>query len=262
MLELVRIEASKIFIEKTQGNILDTAQKIRKRHESLAKQMTSIIGIASLLIDKEQTRAKKEILEIIKSSSWQLLKIINDMLDLAKIEAGKMFIEKTQSNILDTAQKIHKRYESLAKRKGIDFKLKINKNLPKFIIADITKIDQIITNLLDNAFKFANQGKIELYLGLKADTKLNENVLEFYVKDTGIGIAEEKIGRLFDRFIRDKEYITKKYDGVGLGLAIVKELTELMKGNISVESKLAKGTKFSIRIPVETVKGKKTKEKI
>jgi PAS domain S-box-containing protein len=219
-------------------------------HE-LRSPMTSILGFTDLLIDKEENTEKKEMLEIVNNSSSHLLKIINDLLDLSRIEAGKMILEKIKCNICDAVQKTYKSFEPLAKQKGIDLILNINKNLPEFIMTDYTKINQIISNLLDNAFKFTERGKIELYIGLKTPVKPNENILEFYVNDTGIGIADEHKEQIFEKFVQGEHYISKKYGGAGLGLPIVKELVELMQGKISVKSKLAKGTKFTVQIPIE-----------
>ncbi len=228
-------------------------------HE-LRTPMTAILGFTDLLLDREKNREQEEMLEIVKNSSSHLLKIINDLLDLSRIEAGKMMLEKTECNIFDAVQEIHKSFGPLARNKGIDFILNINKNLPEFIITDRTKIIQIISNLLDNAFKFTEQGKIELYIGLKTPAKPSENILEFHVQDTGIGVADEHKAQIFEKFVLGEHYISKKYGGAGLGLPIVKELVELMHGNISFKSKLAKGTKFIVQIPVEIVNDKKRKE--
>lgn len=238
------------------ANKAKTAFLHNMSHE-LRSPMTSILGFTNLLLDSAQSSENKEQLEIIKNSSNYLLKLINDLLDLSRIEAGKITVENKETNIIDSFNKIYQRYRAVAKNKNIKLNLIIDKNLPQYIIADRTKIEQIINNLLDNSFKFTEKGTVEIYAGLKYDNQTKSSFLSFYIKDTGIGIKSDQIKRIFEKFEQSELYITKKYSGAGLGLTIIKQLVDLLKGTVSVTSQLSKGTKFTIQIPVDIIKKNK-----
>jgi len=247
------------------ANRVKTAFLANMSHE-LRTPMHSILGFTDLLIEREENgnKERKELLGIVKNSSDKLLHIINELLDLSRIESGKMIIEKKEFNIIETAKKLEKNYQPLAQAKGLIFNLKLNKNLPELIRGDELKIEQIVTNLLDNSLKFTHQGKIELYFGMLKGQKLAKNarfalasarregILEYYVKDTGIGIEPQKMSNLFEQYLQTNGYLTRISGGARLGLAIVKQLTDLMKGKINVKSEIGKGAKFSIQQPVET----------
>lgn len=254
----VEIELQKSKESAETANKAKTSFLHNMSHE-LRSPMTSIIGFTNLLLDSPQSPENKEMLEAIKTSSNYLLKIINDLLDLSKIEAGKITVENNETNIIETVKKIHLRYQPIAQNKNINFKLAIDESLPEYIITDRTKIEQIISNLLDNSFKFTERGTIELYVGIKTDVKQSSPLLHFYIKDTGIGIKPDQIQRIFEKFEQSEFYISKRYSGAGLGLTIIKQLTDLLKGTISVSSQLTKGTKFTILIPVEFIKKNKQK---
>ncbi|MCS7258532.1 MAG: PAS domain-containing sensor histidine kinase, partial [candidate division WOR-3 bacterium] len=221
-------------------------------HE-LRSPLTSIIGFTELLLEKETDPEKRDFLETIQSSSDYLLHIINNILDLARIESGKMKLDVSVCDINKVAQNLYERFKVLAQKKKLEFKLKLNPNLPQYVKTDCTKLTQIVSNLLDNAFKFTEQGKVEVYFGLKRIISENQAELEVYVKDTGIGIAKERQEMIFERFVQAEYYLSKKYGGAGLGLPLVKELVQLFGGKIMLKSKLAKGSKFTVIIPVEIV---------
>ncbi|MCX7757162.1 MAG: PAS domain S-box protein [candidate division WOR-3 bacterium] len=221
-------------------------------HE-LRSPLTSIIGFTELLLEKESDPEKRDFLETIQSSSDYLLHIINNILDLARIESGKMKLDVSVCDINKVAQNLYERFKVLAQKKKLEFKLKLNPNLPQYVKTDCTKLTQIVSNLLDNAFKFTEQGKVEVYFGLKRIISENQAELEVYVKDTGIGIAKERQEMIFERFVQAEYYLSKKYGGAGLGLPLVKELVQLFGGKIMLKSKLAKGSKFTVIIPVEIV---------
>jgi PAS domain S-box-containing protein len=222
-------------------------------HE-IRSPLTSIIGFAHLLLEKESDPEKREFLEIINHSSEYLLQIINHILDLARIESGKMPVESVTFDIRKEAQEIYNRYKLLAQNKGLKYELKLSPNLSGFIKTDRTKLEQIVSNLLDNAFKFTEKGKIVLYFGLKGKIKDAQATLLVYVKDTGIGISKDRQSMIFERFVQGEYYLSKKYGGAGLGLPLVKELVELLGGKISLQSELARGSKFIVELPVTIVK--------
>jgi len=247
------------------ANKVKTAFLANMSHE-LRTPMHSIMGFTDLLMKREETgiKERKEFLRIIKNSSDKLLNIINELLDLSRIESGKMIVEKKEFSIIDTAKKLENIYQPAAQAKGLIFNLKLNKNLPELICTDEIKIEQIITNLMNNSLKDTHKGKIELYLGMaegresrsegeakRKQLAKNEGILEYYVKDTGIGIEPQKLSSLFKQYLQTNGYLTRISGGARLGLAIVKQLTDLMKGQIKVKSTVGKGTKFIIQQPVE-----------
>jgi len=232
------------------ANKAKTAFLHNMSHE-LRTPLTSIIGFTDVLMDNETDLDNKEMLSIVKNSGNHLLKIINNLLDLSKIEAGRIKVENSLCDSKDLVKELQQRYKLIAYEKGIKYRVIIKKNLPKFLITDCTKINQIVSNLLDNAFKFTEQGTVDLCLGLNKPIRNKKSILEIQVKDTGIGIPKDRIEHIFDKFEQGEYYISKKYGGAGLGLPIIKQLTELMQGTISVKSKLAQGTKFTVLLPIE-----------
>ncbi|MCX7785936.1 MAG: PAS domain S-box protein [candidate division WOR-3 bacterium] len=236
------------------ANRAKTAFLANMSHE-LRTPMHSILGFTDILLEKEENNHKerKEFLNIIRNSSDKLLHIINELLDLSRIETGKITVEHKEFDIFELANRIRFTYQPKALEKNLQFKLMLSKNLPRKLIGDSVKIEQIVTNLLDNAVKFTYQGKIEVSFRLSEVRKPNEAVLEYYVKDTGIGIEPERIPHLFEQYLQTDAYLTRATPGARLGLAIVKQLVNLMHGEIIVKSRLSKGTKFLIRHPIKLV---------
>ncbi|MEO0131960.1 MAG: PAS domain S-box protein [candidate division WOR-3 bacterium] len=220
-------------------------------HE-LRSPLTSIMGFTELALERETDPEKREYLETIQKSSDYLLHIINNILDLARIESGKMKLEMKPCNLKEIAQDIYDRFKVLAERKKLQFVLKVSPESPPQIVTDCIKVTQIVSNLVDNAFKFTEQGKVIVSFSLRRIAQ-RQGELEIYVKDTGIGIAPERQQMIFERFTQAEYYLSKKYGGAGLGLPLVKELVELFGGKITLESQLAKGSKFTVFLPVEIV---------
>ncbi|MBS4015063.1 MAG: PAS domain S-box protein [Candidatus Latescibacteria bacterium] len=219
-------------------------------HE-LRSPLTSIIGYTNLLLDTAQSDENREMLKTIESSGNYLLKTVNNLLDLSKIESGKITFEQKGTKIIDLFDKIYQRFLPIAENKNIKFKLTVHKNVLEYIITDSAKIEQIISNLLDNAFKFTAQGQIELHAQIKRP------FLEFFVRDTGIGLSQNRIDEIHRWFFQGKHHVDIHDRGLGLGLSIVKRLTDLLHGKIRLESKLNHGTKFTIWLPVENKKSSK-----
>ncbi len=209
--------------------------------------MNGIIGFADMLRRPDRTEAQSDTyINIIYKSSNQLLKIINDILDISKLDSGQTFIKETKCSLHLIMDEL---YSQFAKENstydGIDFRL--NKTLSSeetLVITEERKLRQILSNLLNNAFKFTSSGFIEFGYHL-----IDGNFLEFYVKDTGIGIQKEKQAIIFERFRQVEETFTRKYGGTGLGLAISKGFVELMGGEIRMETEEDKGTTFYFTIP-------------
>jgi signal transduction histidine kinase len=215
-------------------------------HE-LRTPMNAIIGISKMITKQNGhnlTKRQKEGLSIINRSGKRLLLLINEILDLSKIEAGKMQVNIEIMSVKDMMVSIHETVSALIKDKNISFSYNIDKSVPNIISSDQQKLNQILLNLLGNAVKFTNKGKIQV------NVIMGQTNIKFEVSDTGIGIAENNLSLIFDKFNQADESITKKYAGTGLGLTLCKEYVELLKGEIHISSVLKKGTTIHFHIPV------------
>ncbi|MBP7651957.1 PAS domain S-box protein [Candidatus Dependentiae bacterium] len=210
--------------------------------------LNAILGFTDILLAEESNKQKKQHLQIISDSGKNLLALINDILDFSKIEAGKIIIEKTNFSIFKLFSHIHGMFIFKAKEKNIIFETEIPSDFPDLIYGDEYRFNQIILNLTSNAFKFTEKGKILI----KADYDKTNSIISISVSDTGIGIPEKKISKLFNPFEQLDSSTTRKYGGTGLGLAITKKLTELMDGKIFIESKENAGSLFKVEIPCPT----------
>jgi len=191
--------------------------------------MNSIIGMAELLQDTNLSEQQKKYVNIFQNAGESLLTLINDILDLSKIEAGKVKIEKEKFNLADTVEDIAEMISVRAYKKGLEMPLRISSEVPEYVIGDSDRLRQILINLLGNAVKFTESGQVFLNLRVDNDFKdKNKKKIIFAVKDTGIGIAEEKQKQIFNSFTQADASSTRKYGGTGLGLTISKQLVELM----------------------------------
>ena len=225
--------------------------------------VSGMVGFASLLRSEElDSETKKLYIDIIESSSKQLLNLVNDIIDISRIEAGELKISKAPCELHKILKETETLFEQLKHARGKK-NLSINLNIPEkdkelFIVTDPDRLKQILINLIGNALKFTEAG------GVDFGYKLENDRLKFYVSDTGIGMSEEDLKVVFERFKRT-EHAHKKYDGTGLGLAITKGLLDLLGGDISVYSEVGKGSVFTFTIPYEPAKpeqAKSPKEKV
>ncbi len=207
--------------------------------------MNGMLGMVSLLKDTKLSDAQKEIVTTLDLSGNGLLSILNDILDFSKIESNKVEVESISFNINECLSEITNLLSFSAKDKGTDLSYNISKEVPKFAIADITKIRQVLINLISNSIKFTASGKIDVTVTMKDD------LLKFQVSDTGLGMNEEILSKLFTPFTQADNSTTRKFGGTGLGLSISKNLIQLMGGNIDVESKQGQGSTFTFTIPIE-----------
>jgi CheY-like chemotaxis protein len=210
--------------------------------------MNAISGFSQLLLQTALNESQQEYVQAISSSSENLLVIINDILDFSKITSGKFEIEYRQYNFRKSIQDVINTLKPLISQKKLLFEVQIDEQVPEYIRACPSRINQVLINLIGNALKFTKEGTVLVEVNVK-DAKF----LLFKVKDTGIGIAEEKIESIFESFTQAEKYITRMYGGTGLGLSISKKLVELMGGNIAVQSKIGEGSVFYFNIPFETV---------
>ena len=211
--------------------------------------MNAVIGMTSLLRDLDLTPEQREYVETIRVSGESLLGIINDILDFSKIEAGRIEFEKHPFSPRVCIEESLELLSGNAAEKGLELAYDLGARVPNFVLGDITRVRQVLVNLISNAVKFTKKGEIVVTLNAEARTD-HEYALHFSVRDTGIGIDPERHSRLFKAFSQVDASTTRKYGGTGLGLAISKKLVNMMGGTIWVESAPGKGATFNFAFPV------------
>lgn len=205
--------------------------------------MNGIIGMAHLALNTEMTPRQRDYLKKIQVSGQHLLRIINDILDISKIEAGKLSIEHTEFELESSLSNVVNLIAEKASEKGLELILDVASDVPIDVVGDSLRLGQVLINYANNALKFTDQGEISIIVRVREQTD-DEVLLWFAVRDTGIGLTQEQIGRLFTAFTQADTTTTRKYGGTGLGLAISKRLAELMGGEVGVESVPGKGSTF------------------
>ncbi len=220
--------------------------------------MNGVIGMTSLLLDTSLTVEQKNYVETLRLSSDNLMTIINDILDFSKIESGKMTLEEAPFELRNCIEDALDIFAQKAIEKGLDLLYLIQPDVSPFLIGDITRLRQILINLINNAIKFTEEGEIFISIEKVSETEGSQE-LQFSVRDSGIGISKDKIDILFEAFTQADSSTTRRYGGTGLGLAIAKHLVELMGGRIWVESTLGKGSSFNFTIQLRTSGIGKTK---
>lgn len=221
-------------------------------HE-LRTPMNSILGLTELILDKAQLSGKnKERLEVVLKSGKRLMNLINDILDLSKIEAGKMDVRDDDVLLEEIIEEVTATAQPLAKEKGLTFNVKRNCNTRLIINTDKGKINQVLINLIGNAVKFTHKGNVELSISI-----LHDRTVQFAVSDTGIGISDDDKKLIFEEFRQLDGTTARKYSGTGLGLAISKKIVDLIGGKISVASVLGEGSVFSVSFPIKYSQEKK-----
>ncbi|GGB77705.1 hybrid sensor histidine kinase/response regulator [Dyadobacter sediminis] len=205
--------------------------------------MNAVIGFIHLLLQQDPKPEQMQYLNIIKFSAENLLVLLNDILDFSKIEAGKVEFEEVDFNMLSILENIRSGSLQRAQEKGIQLKLMVDSDLNINLIGDPVRLGQILTNLVSNAIKFTDSGKVIISASIAKQQK-NTCTIDFKVEDTGIGIAPDKLESIFESFTQGSSDTTRKYGGSGLGLTITKRLLELQNSTINVRSEIAKGSEF------------------
>ena len=263
-----------IMVQTIEDNIHNLDEKVREKTKELqkAKQkaeesaklkseflanmsheirtpMNGILGMLHLALKTELNDKQKHYLQKIDASAKSLLGIINDILDFSKIEAGKLNIEKVDFNLYEVIDAVINFVELKAYEKHLELVVHYDTDIPSRFHGDSLRITQVLTNLLGNAVKFTDSGEIGIYI-----KKVGDDRYRFSVKDTGIGLSDEQIKKLFQSFSQADGSTTRKYGGTGLGLTISKQLIELMGGKIWVESQLGVGSEFIFEIELQEIK--------
>jgi signal transduction histidine kinase/ActR/RegA family two-component response regulator len=206
--------------------------------------MNGVLGMAQAMQEGELNPVQRERLGVIRQSGEALLAILNDVLDLSKIEAGKLELELVEFDLSELLRALRAAYASLAEKKGLDLRLEIDPAARGRYLGDPTRLRQILYNIVSNALKFTEHGEIRI------SARRRGQALELAVADTGIGISPENRGKLFQKFDQLDSSTTRRFGGTGLGLAISRELTQLMGGDIEVETEPGRGSRFVVTAPL------------
>ena len=217
--------------------------------------MNAIIGFTKVVLKTDLSLKQKEYLNAIKTSGDALIVLINDILDLAKVDSGKMTFEQTPFRLSVSIAAMLHLFETKIQEKNLSLTKKYDNRIPEVLSGDPVRLHQIILNLVSNAVKFTASGNITVSVHLLSETDDNVTI-EFAVKDTGIGIPENKIEKIFENFQQASSGTSRLYGGTGLGLAIVKQLVEPQGGNIRVKSTIGEGSTFSFTLPFQKTKAK------
>ncbi|MGH9664450.1 MAG: ATP-binding protein, partial [Bryobacteraceae bacterium] len=220
-------------------------------HE-LRTPMNGVIGMIDVVMDSRLTAEQREQLETSQRCAYSLLALLNDILDLSKIEAGKMALEKIPFELPDLVDDCVKAYGPKAAQKGIQILTEVASGVPRQVVGDPLRLRQILANLLSNALKFTERGSVRLCLETKPQAG-NSLELLIQVADTGSGIPTDKLPSIFEKFTQADGSISRKYGGTGLGLAITRRLVEMYGGEIRVESELGRGSTFFVTLFCDTV---------
>lgn len=242
-------EHLEILKERAEENSKVKSEFLANMSHEIRTPLNGIVGMSYLALNSNLNKKQKNYIQKIDNSARILLNILNDILDLSKIEAGKFTIEKVNFNLYHTIESSMDLVRFSAKEKGIRLKVNYQNNLPEELYGDNLRVSQVLINLLNNAVKFTEKGGVTLYVN-----SVSKNRYRFEVKDTGIGLKKEEQSRLFKAFSQADGSTTRNFGGTGLGLVISKELVELMDGEIWLESLYGVGSSFIFEIELESVK--------
>lgn len=213
-------------------------------HE-LRTPLNSVVGLTELLRDENPRPDQTRYLEILSFSASNLLGLVNDVLDYARLEAGHLELESSPLNLHELLDSVGAAFLHRAKEKGVEFRLQSDPEVPQLVKGDANRLIQILNNLLGNAIKFTNEGSVNLRV-----SAINAQI-QFKVRDTGIGIPSDRIGHIFEKFTQADARISREFGGTGLGLSITQRLVELYGGSITVQSTLDVGTEFTVTLPLQ-----------
>jgi signal transduction histidine kinase/ActR/RegA family two-component response regulator len=249
-MELIKAKEEAMAASKAKTNFLANMS-----HE-IRTPLNGIVGFTDLLMTSSLDEDQLEYMSIINESANTLIHIVNEVLDFSKIEAGKLELEISETNIFELSNQVIGLFKYQTMNKKIDLRLNIDANVPEFVQADVTRLKQILANLISNAVKFTHSGAITLDVSEIPTSNIYSSAIKFSVKDTGIGIEEVNSEKIFKSFMQCDSSICRQFGGTGLGLTISNQLLDLMSSTLNLESKIGEGSNFFF-----TVQFKKSNQK-
>jgi signal transduction histidine kinase/CheY-like chemotaxis protein len=253
--EKIRERTSELQLSRDRA---ETATKAKSEYlanmsHELRAPLSGIQGMLEIALDSELTTAQKEELETARDCSNSLLALVNDILDVSKIEAGRMTLEKIPFDPRELIGSCSRSLASKAANRGLQLWCEITPEVPAHLLGDPLRVREIIVNLLDNAVKYTNEGSVRLLLARAPELVANQPRFRIDVIDTGIGIPADKLESIFDAFTQSDDSIARRYGGTGLGLAITKKLVQMHNGRIWVESEVDRGSAFHVEIDLNEI---------
>jgi two-component system, sensor histidine kinase len=245
-LRTARGEAQERGIAAEAANEAKSAFLATMSHE-IRTPLNGVLGMAQAMAVDKLSAIQKDRLEVIRQSGEALLAILNDVLDLSKIEAGRFELEQVEFDLGELMKGAHSAFTALANKKGLSFDLTVDEAAKGVYLGDPTRVRQILYNLISNALKFTEHGEV------RVTAARTDDALALMVADTGPGIATDQIATLFDKFTQADVSTTRRYGGTGLGLAICRELAQAMGGEVGAESRVGEGTRFLVKLPLPKV---------